>query len=568
MAKSDKAKAFELPTDRIPNKVSQARMDSDAWRENVAALTELVEKHRATVANLLLGGGQKAIDKKIAKGQLPPRERVKALLDDDSEFLEYGLYAGVGMYDEWGIPSANVITGVGKVKGRDVMIVANDGTIKAGAFCPMTGKKVLRAQRVAMENALPLIYLVDSAGVFLPLQDEVFPDKDDFGKVFDYAARISASGVPQIAAVMGLCVAGGAYLPVICDHVLMTEGSGMYLAAAALAKAAKTTTGDVTNDEIGGARVHAEISGTADYVLKDDAACIKKIREIVGMMGDRPKAPFNREEPKAPAYDATELRGIMPKQAHAGYDMHDIIARLVDDSKFSEYKPDYGKTLICGYARIDGWAVGIVANQKETIRHKDRPWETGGVIYADAADKAARFIMDCNQMKVPLVFLHDVNGFMVGPESEHDGIIRKGAKMVNAMANSVVPKFSIIVGGSFGAGHYAMCGRAYRPRYIAAWPCARYAVMGGEAAANTLLTLQISKMKREGKEVTDEQKAELLADIKKRYTDAMSPAYGGARLWLDAIIEPEETRSALAQALAMSANNPDVGNYSTGVLQT
>lgn len=565
---AEKAKKFELPLDRIPNKVSKARMDSDEWKKNVEAMNALVAKHAATAEKLRLGGGAKAIAKKEERGQLPPRERVKALLDEGTPFLEYGLYAGLGMYDEWGIPSANVITGVGKVRGRDVMIVANDGTIKAGAFCPMTSKKVLRAQRVAMENRLPLIYLVDSAGVFLPLQDEVFPDKDDFGKVFDYAARITAMGIPQVSAVMGLCVAGGAYLPVLCDHVLMTEGSGMYLAAAALAKAAKTTAADVTNDEIGGSQVHAEKSGTADYVCKNDKECIEKIRSIVGMFKATPKAPFNKEEAKAPAYDASELRGIIPENANKGYEMRDVIARIVDDSLFNEYKPDYGKTLLCGYSRIGGWAVGIVANQKDTIRHKDKPWETGGVIYHDAADKAARFIMDCNQLGIPLVFLHDVNGFMVGPESEHNGIIRKGAKMVNAMANSVVPKFSIIVGGSFGAGHYAMCGRAYRPRYIAAWPSARYAVMGGDAASNTLLTLQISKMKAQGKEVSDEEAKALLADIKQRYTDAMHPAYGAARLWLDAIIEPEETRDALIQAIEMSANNPELPEYKTGVLQT
>ncbi|MDC1142442.1 acyl-CoA carboxylase subunit beta [Planctomycetota bacterium] len=572
MTQADKpstADAFKnVPDNRIPNKVSKARMDSDEFKANVTAMNDLITKHREKVSQLKLGGGEKAIAKRIARGQLPPRERVKYLLDDDSTFLEYGMYAGRGMYDEWGIPSANVITGVGKVKGRDVMIIANDGTIKAGAFCPMTGKKVLRAQRVAMENALPLIYLVDSAGVFLPLQDEVFPDKDDFGKVFDYASRISALGIPQISAVMGLCVAGGAYLPVLCDHVLMTEGSGMYLAAAALAKAAKTTTGDVTNDEIGGSKVHAEISGTADYVLENDEKCLDKIREIVGMMAARPKAPFNQEDAKPPVFDAAELSGIIPSNPYAGYEMRDVIARIVDDSAFNEYKPDYGKTLLCGYARIGGWAVGIVANQKDTIRHKDKPWETGGVIYHDAADKAARFIMDCNQLGVPLVFLHDVNGFMVGPESEHNGIIRKGAKMVNAMANSVVPKFSIIIGGSFGAGHYAMCGRAYRPRYIAAWPNARYAVMGGDAAANTLLTLQIGKMKAQGKTVSDEDAAELLADIKKRYTDATAPDYGAARLWLDAIIEPQETRDRLIQAIAMSANNPDLPEFKTGVLQT
>lgn len=562
------SKKVDIPQDRIPNRVTVARKTSPEWGDNVAAFTALVEKHRATEARLLLGGGQKAYDKKIEAGLLPPRQRVQKLVDPGSPFLEYGLYGGLGMYDEWGIPSANVITGVGKIHGRDFMIVANDSTIKAGAFCPMTGKKVLRAQRVAMENRLPLVYLVDSAGVFLPLQDEVFPDKDDFGKVFDYTARITASGIPQIAAVMGLCVAGGAYLPVLCDHVLMTEGSGMYLAAAALAKAAKTTAREWTNDEIGGARVHAELSGTADYVCKTDEECIAKIRDIVSRMGTRKRGHFDRVGAKAPAYDPEEILGIIPKNAYAGYEMRDVLARLVDDSVLNEYKPDWGKSLVCGYARLGGYSVGIVANQKETIRHKDKPWETGGVIYGDAAEKAARFIMDCNQLRIPLVFFHDVNGFIVGPEAEHSGIIRKGAMMVNAMSNSVVPKFTVIIGGSFGAGHYAMCGRAYRPRYIAAWPTARYAVMGGESASSVLLQLQMAKMKTQGKEVSDEDAKRLLDDIKKRYTDAMAPAYGAARLWLDAIITPQETRQRLIQAIEMSENVDEIGEYRTGVLQT
>ncbi|MCC6575555.1 MAG: acyl-CoA carboxylase subunit beta [Planctomycetes bacterium] len=543
-------------------------MSSPEWKENVAAMQALIDAHRKAESKLKLGGGQKANDKKTEAGLLPPRKRVEALIDQSSPWLEVGLYGGLGMYDEWGIPSANVITGVGKIQGRDAMIVANDSTIKAGAFCPMTSKKVLRAQRIAMENKLPLVYLVDSAGVFLPLQDEVFPDKDDFGKVFDYAARISATGTPQIAAVMGLCVAGGAYLPVLCDHLIMTEGSGMYLAAAALAKAAKTTARDFTNEQIGGARVHAELSGTADYVCKTDADAINKIRDIFGRMGRRERGLFDRQEAKPPAYDPNELLGLLPKNPYQGYDMRDVIARIVDDSIFNEYKADYGKTLLCGYARLGGFAVGIVANQKETVRHKDKPWETGGVIYGEAAEKAARFIMDCNQLRIPLVFIHDVNGFIVGPEAEHHGIIRKGAMMVNAMSNSVVPKFSVIIGGSFGAGHYAMCGRAYRPRYIAAWPSARYAVMGGDQASSVLLQLQVAKMKAQGKEVSDADAKALLDDIKKRYTDAMTPAYGAARLWLDAIIEPLQTRDRLIHAIEMSENNPDLPEYRTGVLQT
>ncbi len=562
------SKKIEIPADRIENHVSVVRKSTQDWKDNVASFQALNEKHKQTEAKLQLGGGQKAQDKKLEAGLLPPRQRVEKLVDPATPFLEYGLYGGLGMYDEWGIPSANVITGVGKIHGRDFMIVANDSTIKAGAFCPMTSKKVLRAQRVAMENKLPLVYLVDSAGVFLPLQDEVFPDKDDFGKVFDYTARITASGIPQIAAVMGLCVAGGAYLPVLCDHLLMTEGSGMYLAAAALAKAAKTTARDFTNDEIGGARVHAELSGTADYVCKTDGECLAKIRDIVSRIGNRKRGLFDRQPARPPAYDPEEILGLIPKNAYAGYEMRDVLARIVDDSVFNEYKADWGKSLVCGYARLGGYSVGIVANQKETIRHKDKPWETGGVIYGEAAEKAARFIMDCNQLKIPLVFFHDVNGFIVGPEAEHHGIIRKGAMMVNAMANSVVPKFTVIIGGSFGAGHYAMCGRAYRPRFIAAWPTARYAVMGGESASSVLLQLQVSKMKAQGKEVSDEDAKKLLDDIKKRYTDAMAPAYGAARLWLDAIIMPQETRDKLIHAIEMSENVDEIPEYKTGVLQT
>jgi len=536
-------------------------------------MQERVAEWKAAEAKVQAAGGAKAIAKKHESGLLTARERVLALLDPGTYFLECGALAGQGMYDEWGIPHANVITGIGWVQGRQFMVVSNDSTIKAGAYVPMTAKKIIRAQRIAMENRLPLIYLVDSAGVFLPMQEEIFPDKDDFGKIFDYNCRISAMGIPQLAAVMGLCVAGGAYMPVIVDHLIMTKGSGMYLAAAALAKAAKTTARDFTNDEIGGAEVHARVSGTSDWTAESDEHAIALLRDLASRMGPRAKAPFDRSldanggypEPVLPAAD---LAGLIPANPNQGYEMREVIARLTDASEFSEYRKEYGRTLLCGYARIGGFSVGIVANQKETIRHKDKPWETGGVIYPDSAAKAARFIMDCNQFRVPLVFLHDVNGFIVGPEAEHAGIIRHGAKMVNAMSNSVVPKFSVIVGGSFGAGHYAMCGRAYRPRLIAAWPNARYAVMGGDAAANTLLSLKVGALKAQGKELGEDEKNALLNDIKAHYTESMKPMYGAARLWLDAVIAPEDTRKWLIEGLLMASNNPEIPEFKTGVLQT
>lgn len=552
----------------LPNTISLARKSGDAFKANVASMQAKLDAVREQAADVISGGGDKAIAKKHAAGLLTARERVQALIDPGTELTECGLFAGYRMYDEWGIKSANTVTGVGRVQGRQFMIISNDSTIKAGAYVPMTAKKILRAQRIAMENRLPLIYLVDSAGVFLPMQEEIFPDKDDFGKLFDYNCRISAMGVPQLAAVMGMCVAGGAYLPVIVDHLVMTKGSGMFLAAAALARAAKTTHAEITNEEIGGAEVHARISGTSDWTADNDQHAIEILRDLAGRIGPRPQAPFDRQDTwEEPKHDASELMGIIPENPNMGYEMREVIARIVDGSVFSEYKADYGKTLIAGYARVGGFSVGIVANQKETVRHKDKPWETGGVIYPESAAKAARFIMDCNQLRIPLVFLHDVNGFMVGPDAEHAGIIRHGAKMVNAMSNSVVPKFSIIVGGSFGAGHYAMCGRAYRPRLIAAWPSARYAVMGGDAAANTLLTLKVSQLKAQGEQITEEAQQKLLDEIKAHYTESMQPQYGAARLWLDAVIDPLDTRKYLIAGLEMSMNNPEIPEFKTGVFQ-
>ncbi len=453
------------------------------------------------------------------------------------------------------------------------MIIANDATVKAGAFFPMTAKKVIRAQNIAIDNHIPTIYLVDSAGVFLPLQEDVFPDTDDFGRVFRNNAVMSAMGVPQITAIMGMCVAGGAYLPVMCDHILMTEGSGLFLAGPALVQAA---IGHRTSaEELGGTKVHAQISGTIDFREPDDKSCIRRIRALLDKMGHRPGAPFDRlpDTPEPPAYPAEDIYGIFSADPAKQYDMREIIARIVDGSRWEEYRAEYGRTVLCGYARIGGWAVGIVANQKlhvQTIaaRTGEKRIEFGGVIYAESADKAARFILDCNQNLVPLIFLQDVNGFMVGKEAEWSGIIRAGAKMVNAVANSVVPKIAVICGGSFGAGHYAMCGKAYDPRFIFAWPTARYAVMGGDQAASTLVGIKIKQLEREGKKLSEKEKQELLESIRSTYEHQTDPRYAAARLWVDAIIDPAETREALLWAFEAAALNPEVREFKTGVLQT
>jgi acetyl-CoA carboxylase carboxyltransferase component len=450
------------------------------------------------------------------------------------------------------------------------MIIVNDATVKAGAFFPMTAKKVIRAQNIAIENHIPTIYLVDSAGVFLPLQEDVFPDTDDFGRVFRNNAVMSAMGIPQIAAIMGMCVAGGAYLPLMCDHILMTEGSGLFLAGPALVQAAIGQ--KVSAEELGGAKMHSEISGTVDFREADDQSCIARLRSLVEKMGRKRASRFDRHKPEPPLYTAEEMYGIFESDPARPYDMKEIIARVVDQSRFDEYKPEYGKTVLCGYARIGGFAVGIVANQKthqQAMSHEgERRMEFGGVIYTESAEKASRFIMDCNQNLVPLVFLHDVNGFMVGRDAEWSGIIRAGAKMVNAVSNSVVPKISIIIGGSFGAGHYAMCGKAYDPRFVFAWPSARYAVMSGASAAGTLVEIKLKQLERSGKKLSDEEKKELFESVKKTYDDQMDPRYGAARLWLDRIIDPMETRAAITTALEAAALNPDVPEFKVGVLQT
>src|SRR5271154_1868895 len=517
------------------------------------------------------GGGAKAIEAQHKKNRLTARERIAKLIDAKTDFFELGLYAAHEMYQEWGgAPAAGTITGLGRVSGRQVMIIANDATVKAGAFFPMTAKKVIRAQNIAIENRIPTISLVDSAGVFLPLQEDVFPDTDDFGRVFRNNAVMSAMGIPQIAAIMGMCVAGGGYLPVMCDHVLMTDGSGLFLAGPALVQAAIGQ--KVSAEDRGGAAMHAGISGTVDFREPDDAACLARIRSIVEKRGYRRQSPWDRKKPVAPALAAEEIYGIYDSSPARPYDMKEILARVLDGSRFDEYKAEYGKTLICGYGRIGGFAVGIVANQKLHAQATDheghKRLEFGGVIYTDSAEKAARFIMDCNQNLIPLIFLHDVNGFMVGRDAEWSGIIRAGAKMVTAVSNSTVPKITVIVCGSYGAGNYAMCGKAYDPRFIFAWPTAKYAVMSGASAANTLVEIKIRQLERDGKKLSDQEKHELLESIKATYESQTDCRYAAARLWGDEIIDPAETRAALLLALEAVALNPEVAKFNPGVIQT
>ncbi len=545
---------------------------SPAFQANSRQMIDRLTEIKNEESRIREGGGAKAIESQHKKNRLTARERIALLIDPKSQFFELGLYAAHEMYKEWGgAPSAGTIVGLGRVAGRLVMIVANDATVKAGAFFPMTAKKVIRAQNIAIENRIPVLYLVDSSGIFLPLQEDVFPDTDDFGRVFRNNAVMSAMGIPQITAIMGMCVAGGAYLPVMCDHILMTEGSGLFLAAPALVQAA---IGQIsTAEELGGAQMHAQISGTIDFREPDDAACIKRIRALVDKIGHPPAAPFDHKPAEVPAYAPEEIYGIFSSDPARQYDMHEIIARIVDGSKFEEYRAEYGQTILCGYARIGGWAVGIVANQKKNVTISapgtgEKRIEFGGVIYTEAADKAARFILDCNQHLIPLIFLHDVNGFMIGKEAEWSGIIRAGAKMVNAVANSVVPKITVICGGSFGAGHYAMCGKAYDPRFIFAWPTARYAVMSGDSAAGTLVEIKIKQLQREGKLLTEAQQKKLYEATRATYESQSDPRYAAARLWVDAIIDPAHTREALIEALEAASLNPNVAEFKTGVLQT
>jgi 3-methylcrotonyl-CoA carboxylase beta subunit len=543
-----------------------------AFQQNSRAMVDRLTQIKNEEEKIRQGGGAKSIEGQHKKNRLTARERVAKLIDPKTEFFELSIYAAHDMYQEWGgAPAAGTITGLGRVEGRHVMIIANDATVKAGAFFPMTAKKVIRAQNIAIENRIPTIYLVDSGGVFLPLQEDVFPDTDDFGRVFRNNAVMSALGIPQIAAIMGLCVAGGAYLPVMCDHILITEGSGLFLAGPALVQ---TAIGQKTSlEDLGGAKMHAQTSGTVDFREPNDDACIHRIRALVDKMGHPPGAPFDHKPTKSPAYPAEDIYGIVAGDSSKQYDMREVIARIVDGSEFEEYRAERGQTVLCGYARIGGWAVGIVANQKKSVNVTvpgtgDKRIEFGGVIYTESADKAARFILDCNQNLVPLIFLHDVNGFMVGKEAEWSGIIRAGAKMVNAVANSVVPKIVVICGGTFGAGHYAMCGKAYDPRFIFAWPLARYAVMSGESAAGTLVELRIKQLEREGKKLTEKDKKELYESIRSTYERQTDARYAAARLWVDAIIDPARTREALIESLESAALNPHVAEFKTGVLQT
>ncbi|MBI3863609.1 MAG: acyl-CoA carboxylase subunit beta [Planctomycetia bacterium] len=543
-----------------PSPADTATRQAAAWQ----SLLENLRREREAVA---LGGGQKAIDRQHEKNRLTARERIAALVDPGSEFLELGRFAAWNMYAEWGsAPSASVVCGVGEVANRSFMIIANDATVKAGAFFPMTVKKVLRAQRIAMINRLPLIYLVDSSGVFLPLQDEIFPDEDDFGRIFRNNAVLSALGVPQIAAIMGNCVAGGGYLPVLCDKLLMTEGSGLYLAGPALVKSSIGQ--DVSHEELGGAHMHAAVSGTIDFHEPDDPKCLTRLRELAAMLPtDSSASQFRRDQPASPSRPADDLYQLFPVDAQQRYEVRDLIACLVDAGSFQEYKADFGKTLVCGYARIGGWQVGIVANQHHPEKTDKAGLQFGGVIYHESADKAARFIMDCNQTWLPVVFLQDVYGFMVGRDSEQAGIIKAGAKLVNAISNSRVPKLTIILGGSYGAGNYALCGKAFDPRFIFAWPTARYAVMGANQAAGTLLEIQIAALKRAGKIPEADELEELRQKTVASYESQTDVRHAAARGWVDEIIEPADTRKTLIAAIGVATRHADDTPFRTGVLQ-
>jgi len=529
----------------------------------------LVYEVATKLKKIYLGGGEKAAAKQKEKGKMLARERVAYLIDKDKPWLEVGAFVGDGLYAEHGgCPSGGVICGIGYVSGRQCVIVANDATVKAGAWFPITAKKNLRAQEISMENKLPIIYLVDSAGVYLPLQDEIFPDKEHFGRIFRNNAIMSGMGIVQISAIMGSCVAGGAYLPIMSDEAMIVEGTGsVFLAGSYLVKSAIGE--DIDNESLGGAKMHCEISGVTDYKQPNDQACLDSIRNIFSKIGDYNKAGFDRIKPTQPKLDPKDIYGILPDTRDKPYDMRDIILRLLDDSEFEEYKTEYGQSIICGLGRVDGWAVGIVANQRKVVKSGKKEMQFGGVIYSDSADKATRFIMNCNQKKIPLVFLQDVTGFMVGSRSEQGGIIKDGAKMVNAVANSVVPKFTIVIGNSYGAGNYAMCGKAYDPRLIYAWPSAKIAVMGGSQAAKTLLQIQAAGLKAKGEEIiTPEREAELLKEISDRYDAQTTPYYAAARLWVDGIIDPLETRKVISMGIEAANHSPIEKAFNVGIIQT
>ena len=537
------------------------------FNKNEDQLKQLCSQLKSRAKKTMLGGGEKKIEDQHQKGKLTARERIQYLTDTKSNFLEVGLFAGDGMYaEQGGCPSGGVITGIGFVKGRQCVIVANDATVKAGAWFPITAKKNLRAQEIAMENRLPIIYLVDSAGVFLPMQDEIFPDKEHFGRQFRNNAKMSSMGIVQVAAIMGSCVAGGAYLPIMSDEAMIVDKTGsIFLAGSYLVKAAIGE--DIDNEALGGATTHCEISGVTDNKFPTDQACLDHIRSLFDKLGSTERAGFNRATSQPPKENPKEIYGIMPADRAKPYDMVEIIKRLVDNSEFDEYKALYGKTILCGFARVDGWAVGIVANQRKVVKTKKGEMQMGGVIYSDSADKAARFIMNCNQRKIPLVFLQDVSGFMVGSKAEQGGIIKDGAKMVNAMANSTVPKFTFILGNSYGAGNYAMCGKAYDPRLIYAWPTAQIAVMSGNAAAKTLLQIRVSTLKGQGKIISQEEETQLLKEITDRYNEQLSPYYAAARLWVDGLIDPLETRTVISMGIAAAIHAP-VEKFNPGVIQT
>lgn len=545
----------------ISPKELEFNFNEDQMRLKISALEQQLSK-------IYEGGGKKRIEKLHASGKLTARERIDLLLDPNTERVEIGALAGYGMYKEHGgCPSGGVVVVIGYVKGKQCIVVANDATVKAGAWFPITGKKNLRAQEIAMENKLPIIYLVDSAGVYLPMQEEIFPDKENFGRIFRNNAQMSAMGIVQIAAVMGSCVAGGAYLPIMSDESLIVNGTGtIFLAGSYLVKSAIGES--IDNETLGGATTQTEISGVCDYKVENDQECLKTIRDLIGRVGQKENAGFDRIKAEAPQVDIKNVYGIMPADRSKPYNTKEILKCLVDNSEYTEYKPTYGKSIITAYARVDGWSVGIVVNNREIVKNAKGEMQFGGVIYSDSADKAARFIMNCNQKNIPLIFLHDVSGFMVGSKSEQGGIIKDGAKMVNAMANSVVPKFSIVMGNSYGAGNYAMCGKAYDPRLIVGWPTAEIAVMSGAAAAKTLLQIEVATLKGKGEEITPEREKELYDHIKNRYDEQISPYYAASRLWIDAIIDPAETRKIISMGIEMANHAPIEKRYNVGVIQT
>ncbi len=541
--------------------------EDEAFQRNREHYQSLLGRIAAAGAAVRIGGGEKAVARLRQKRKLTARERIERLLDPGSRFLEIGLFAAWGMYEEHGgAPSAGTVAGVGVIHGRDAVVVANDATVKAGSWFPLTCKKNLRAQEISMENRLPIVYLVDSAGVYLPMQSEIFPDRDHFGRIFRNNAVMASMGIPQIAAIMGPCVAGGAYLPIMSDEALIVDGTGsVFLAGSHLVKAAIGE--EIDNESLGGSIVQTEISGVTDYRADSDEDCLERIRRIISRMGHAESGPFDRVAPALPAFDPADVYGLIPEEPSRPYNTYELLARILDDSELDEYKAGFGKSMITGYGRIDGWAVGIVANQRLVVKNAQGEMQVGGVIYSDSADKAARFVMNCNQKKIPLVFLQDVTGFMVGSRAERGGIIKDGAKLVSVVANSVVPKITFIIGNSFGAGNYAMCGKAYDPRFIYAWPTARIGVMGGKQAGETLHSIKMHAMETGGKHISPEMQRTQLEDIQKVYAQELDPMFAAARLWVDDIVDPVDTRWLTSRAIGIAANNPEIRPFNPGILQ-